>query len=967
MNKIRRGKDFKVIWSFFDCDGKPYLLEREFLTMYAVNSFCTFEVTDFTVDGNTVIWLFRGKDQKNLGDYTLELVKNNGEEGMIPIETVDAFTLVQYTRDEARCDCGNVKVEDVTINSSLDIDTIASLSIDTALSTTSNNAIANFVVTRELNKKQDNIDDLATIRSGAAKGATAVQNVISSNTNYAAVSREGFELIIAPKTKKISEAGDPVDHLSGIADAYDAKQELAKKVDKVSGKQLSTEDFTTALKQKLQSLNNYDDTVLTSAINSLQSQINTLVSGNASSAIDTFNEIIAFLDGVKDTQDLAGIIASIEQQIAGVNSALSAELAKKPNKTDMATVNGQSLTNGGNIVIDYDDTELREGVERNKGMIASLAGDVMDNLEKITQQEQQLTELSAKVSEAVGKKADEQGYYPNLSVGMADNLLGHAPAVEREIVFDATASKDNDVTEDVARIEAIKGNSVVWNQRINRTYKTTTHNGVTFTVNSDGSVTANGTSDAAASLSYLAVLRNPVFTSHKYFVYGGASGGSAKTYYFGDGNNLNCYDSAPIITNALKDATTVTFAFRVAAGVSVENITFPAPIVIDLTQMFGAGNEPTTIAEFYSRIPSGVDINAYNEGEVIHNYATGLKSVGFNAWDEQWLNGYYANGKLTKGGDFVAGANYIRVIAGQTYNFSTLSTNTFYVSHYDADFNYIDSVDGLDEYGRKVVGKNGNYTIPQGVSYITIFLSSNYGKTYNHDICIHLAHTGYRNGEYAPYWEESIGLPNTLVFADGMKSAGSVRDEIYYDRYAKKWRVMKWYVFDGLGDLNWNYYADYGFYAPLSKDAMWGTDSFITKLPYDKKIRPTSGELKSLDKVIMLGVPNIGDSWAKKIVIKDTAYTDVATFKAAMKDIPLYYALSEPIESDLDDYLPATMSAEERAKVLQFIYRVSDFGTEQMLTDEGVKSSALVADIVYGVDAFRTLVNLRKRVAALEK
>ena len=203
-----------------------------------------------------------------------------------------------------------------------------------------------------LQGKQDTIEDLETIRSGAAKGATAAQNVSSSNANYATVRREGFEWIISPRTQKISEAGDPVFYKSGIADAYDVKQELIKKVDKVVGKQLSTEDFTTALKQKLQGLSNYDDSTLTSAINSLQSQINTLVSGNVSSAIDTFNEIIAFLDGVKDTQDLAGIIASIEQLIAEVNSSLSAELAKKPNKTDIATINGQSLIEGGNIKIE---------------------------------------------------------------------------------------------------------------------------------------------------------------------------------------------------------------------------------------------------------------------------------------------------------------------------------------------------------------------------------------------------------------------------------------------------------------------------------------------------------------------------------------------------------------------------------------------------------------------------------------
>jgi hypothetical protein len=95
------------------------------------------------------------------------------------------------------------------------------------------------------------------------------------------------------------------------------------KVDKETGKGLSTEDFTTALKTKLEGLSNYDDTEIENALSSLQTQINTLVSGNASDAINSFNEIIAFLDGVKDTEDLEGIIASIEQQIAGKQDAIS--------------------------------------------------------------------------------------------------------------------------------------------------------------------------------------------------------------------------------------------------------------------------------------------------------------------------------------------------------------------------------------------------------------------------------------------------------------------------------------------------------------------------------------------------------------------------------------------------------------------------------------------------------------------
>ena len=443
--KIRIGKDFTILWRIYKKENgekTPYMLAagKENYILRLWTPYGKQEITRFEIDENTIQFDFLGKDQKHLGNYSLELVERKNAIGMVTVDTA-GFTLVAFSRYETDGNNSDVVIQDVKLETELGLTPIVSLTIDTELSETSHNAVSNYVLTEkfkqvndkikdlqdavdaldtesiqqaignkvdkeegkglssndftnedkakldgleeELEKKQNTIDDLTTIRSGAAKGATAVQNVVSSNSNYAGVTREGYEWIIMPKTKKVSEAGDPVDHLSGIADAYDVKQELAKKVDKVSGKQLSTEDFTTALKQKLQSLNNYDDSALSSAINSLQNQINTLVSGNASSAIDTFNEIIAFLNGVKDTQDLAGIIASIEQQIASVNNSLSAELAKKPNKTELATINGQSLTNGGNIVI--------EG----KNYDAELA-----------EQEQKLTELSAEVG-AVSERMDE--------------------------------------------------------------------------------------------------------------------------------------------------------------------------------------------------------------------------------------------------------------------------------------------------------------------------------------------------------------------------------------------------------------------------------------------------------------------------------------------------------------------------------------------------------------------------------
>ena len=62
------------------------------------------------------------------------------------------------------------------------------------------------------------------------------------------------------------------------------------KVDKVSGKQLSTEDFTTAEKNKLAGLNNYDDTQVQADLSSLSS--NKADRNNANQAI-TANSVTA--------------------------------------------------------------------------------------------------------------------------------------------------------------------------------------------------------------------------------------------------------------------------------------------------------------------------------------------------------------------------------------------------------------------------------------------------------------------------------------------------------------------------------------------------------------------------------------------------------------------------------------------------------------------------------------------------
>ena len=138
---------------------------------------------------------------------------------------------------------------------------------------------------------------------------------------------------------------DPIFSASPAASITEnKKKEWDNKVDKVSGKQLSTEDFTSVLKEKLEGLNNYNDTEISNAISTLRNDFDRLVSGDTTTAIKSFNEVIAFLDGIQDTQDLSSIIAAIEQQIASKQDTLVSG-------KNIKTINGYSILGSGNLTI----------------------------------------------------------------------------------------------------------------------------------------------------------------------------------------------------------------------------------------------------------------------------------------------------------------------------------------------------------------------------------------------------------------------------------------------------------------------------------------------------------------------------------------------------------------------------------------------------------------------------------------
>ena len=203
---------------------------------------------------------------------------------------------------------------------------------------------------------------------------------------------------------------------------------------------------------------------------------------------------------------------------------------------------------------------------------------------------------------------------------------------------------------------------------------------------------------------------------------------------------------------------------------------------IDLTLMFGAGHEPSTVAEFEAMFPNAY--YPYTAGELISNDAEAIETVGFNQWDEQWEVGGIGGGEPFPDNSQIRSATFTPVIPGSTLYFKT--PNSLFIFWYDSNQQYIDSY--------SQVSNADTLTVPSNAAYFK--LTDRTRSTYAYDICINLSDTD-KNGTYEPYWKRTMALNldsfqvkdslgNITTITGGLKSAGSVRDEIVGNKFVQK-------------------------------------------------------------------------------------------------------------------------------------------------------------------------------------
>ena len=132
---------------------------------------------------------------------------------------------------------------------------------------------------------------------------------------------------------------------------------LQRKVDKVDGKGLSSNDLTNELLEKIRGLSNYDDSTIKGEITSIKSDIDTLLGEGASDAIDTFHEIEDFLRGITDKQTLTGLLDDLKKEVTAIIPTKTSQLQNDDN-----TVKDASYIHTDNNFSNKDKTKL-SGIE----------------------------------------------------------------------------------------------------------------------------------------------------------------------------------------------------------------------------------------------------------------------------------------------------------------------------------------------------------------------------------------------------------------------------------------------------------------------------------------------------------------------------------------------------------------------------------------------------------------------------
>lgn len=261
--------------------------------------------------------------------------------------------------------------------------------------------------------------------------------------------------------------------------------------------------------------------------------------------------------------------------------------------------------------------------------------------EQARQIEQNKTDVASLKEETGSLKEDLTSKADKTSLAQTDRKLDALWKLNQGISYEFQTDEAKSYQKTVpsgakmVSIKSIGGKTIVWNQLIDETYGgSVTRGNVTIVNNKDGSYTVftNGaaTETVTAGVYFLKANRD----SGKYYLKGSPSNGKeigyslSGTYIWKPEYGKADYGNGVIIDDNVFLNNSDIVTIRVNEGTVISTPIVFKPQLFNLTKMFGAGNEPSTVEEFEAMFPS--DYYPYNAGE--------LMSAPVNAVMEQGKN-----------------------------------------------------------------------------------------------------------------------------------------------------------------------------------------------------------------------------------------------------------------------------------------------------------------------------------------
>lgn len=284
-----------------------------------------------------------------------------------------------------------------------------------------------------------------------------------------------------------------------------------------------------------------------------------------------------------------------------------------------ATVSGHNLveTIDGRIPNVTSVEELHDAV--NKAYVVEQISDVETEIESVGQYaqntQQELNELKASLYGYVF--GEDTANFEKLDISALPSMINN-----NNVAYNTRLMLDT-----------IKGRSVKWTQLVDKSNlrDTTTINGVTFTINkNNGTITVNGTATEDITCGIypdgdgLHVL---CFPQDYVYLKGCPSGGSASTYYLRWANAGEVEDFGSGYYNKLSVFTDTNDVYCnpeiiIKSGTTMTNKIF-RPQLFNVSDIYGLGKEPATIADFNKDYP--YNIYPYGKQEILTTKVSGIK------------------------------------------------------------------------------------------------------------------------------------------------------------------------------------------------------------------------------------------------------------------------------------------------------------------------------------------------------